>query len=79
MFILSYRPGDMSKDNRYVWQKYLFVNVKDMKKDSYAKFYGFIDIHRVGERRWNANGILFIATAALKQFVENYCQTGNSK
>jgi hypothetical protein len=78
-FILSYGQGNLSDDNRYVWKKYLFINVGDMKKDCFAKFYCFVDIHRVGERRWNANGLLFIATTVLKAFVKKHCKSGNNK
>ena len=79
IFILSYIQGNLRDDNRYVWKNYLFINVADMKKDCFSKFYCFVDIHRVGERRWNANGLLFIATTVLKEFVKKHCKSGNNK
>lgn len=70
---MSNIQGDKEHDNRYVFPKYIFLNREAIQKDCFAQIYAFIDIHFVGGKSWSVNGVLFVATSVLKQFVQNHC------
>ena len=55
------------------------MNKQDVEKDSYSKFYCFVDIHRLSSRKWIVNGLLFVSTLKLRKFAATHLQSGNWK